>query len=349
VRRRAAQVIAPEQTRNVRTSCWRVDRLGGATHPREAPARTLSCRRACACAAQDEPLHSGALAHTNVSQCKCERGGHQLYAAHQPARSSARGVRGRRAPRGRACQARACRRWHAPLCPARQAALWHAGEQKRAVLQPEHSCVGRPASDAPDRLPHLRAHAALSIQGVDVHASGRCGRQEQVRTPTTSSPRGAARAWPGAGRPGWPATGPPPRGPARPRPLSARWRPPWRPAGAVKQCCLALTALARPAAGRPAAAPAQRQQDSACLQRSARVLRGARAPPPASAPQRRAARRPCSAARGPPRARARAPRARPQSAAPAARPRPARRRARAPRPARGMRRPAWRPRPPARP
>ncbi len=41
MRRRAAQVIAPEQTRNVRTSCWRVDRLGCASHPREAAARTL--------------------------------------------------------------------------------------------------------------------------------------------------------------------------------------------------------------------------------------------------------------------------------------------------------------------
>jgi len=33
-------------------------------------------------------------------------------------------------PCGSACQARArCRRWHAPLWPARQAAFWHAAEQ----------------------------------------------------------------------------------------------------------------------------------------------------------------------------------------------------------------------------
>ena len=64
-----------------------------------------------------------------------------------------------RRPSGRACQARSCMRWHAPLWPARQAALWHAGEQKRATLQPEHSCVRRAASDAPDRSPHLRAPA----------------------------------------------------------------------------------------------------------------------------------------------------------------------------------------------
>ncbi len=48
-------------------------------------------------------------------------------------------------------------RLQAPLWPARQAALWHASEQKRAMSQPEHRCSRRPASVAPDRLQHLRA------------------------------------------------------------------------------------------------------------------------------------------------------------------------------------------------
>jgi hypothetical protein len=124
-------------------------------------------------------------------------------------------------PCGRACQARACRRRHAPLWSARQAALWHAGEQYRAMLQPEHSCRRRPASLAPDRLRHLRVRNALVNQssanirqGVSTDACVQAARAARAaRTPATSSPRGAARAPAGAGPPGWAPTGSPRRWP----------------------------------------------------------------------------------------------------------------------------------------
>jgi hypothetical protein len=163
----------------------------------------------------------------------------------------------------RACQARDCRRRHAPLWPARQAALWHAGEQKRAVLQPEHSCSGRLASDAPASSPHLRVHGALVGAARAAALMWPAG---SGRTPTTSSPRAGARAWPGAGRPGWDPAGPLRRCPARARPRSARGRPPRRsPRTGTRRCPRAVAGTRSRSAGRPGARPPQHQRDGAGL------------------------------------------------------------------------------------
>ncbi len=174
-----------------------------ACSPSQQPRARRACgTQPCVCSGRRPARHAGQAApapshttgrlHTERRRFYQHRTG--LFYQHRtglPASAARQG--------GRACQATACRRRHAPRWPARQAALWHTGEQKRAMLQPEHSCSGRPASDAPASSPHLRVHGAL----VTARWSGRQGwsRRGAARTPTTSSPRGGARAWPGAGPP----------------------------------------------------------------------------------------------------------------------------------------------------
>ena len=83
-------------------------------------------------------------------------------------------------------------------------------------------------------------------------------RAEAARTPPTSSPRGAARAPAGAGRPGPPPAGPPRRCAARRWPQSARRRPSWQPGDPPRRSAPTAPRQPRqPPAGQPAAAPGQ--------------------------------------------------------------------------------------------
>jgi len=86
--------------------------------PSRRAARGAARRQAC--------LHAAATPGALLRASARQSGG------RSPAHSSARTPHAEEQghwPGGRACQARSRRRWHAPLWPARQAALWHAGEQ----------------------------------------------------------------------------------------------------------------------------------------------------------------------------------------------------------------------------
>ncbi len=94
-----------------------------------------------------------------------------------------------------------------------------------ATAGPPPSCrIGRGTCAGTARQSFTHCRRSVSVGEDWCLALSRHGARVP-RTPWTSSPWAAARAPAGAGLPGWPLTGPPPRCPAPPPPQTARLRP----------------------------------------------------------------------------------------------------------------------------
>jgi len=215
VRRRAESVIVPATRRSHKTRPSRQAAQGAANGQ-------ASLHGA---ATPGAPLRSCAPAHVKVGAA----GARQLRAEREPACARAGSAAGR--PRLSVRRALAGAGTRPCVLHARLPCGMRASSSARCCSRSTAASAGPP----PTRRTGCRTCTRTDVLASRVLHDSRLLtgtlRAAERRTPSTSSPPGAARACAGAGPPGWPPAGPPRRCAARPRPRSARRRPPGRPSG----------------------------------------------------------------------------------------------------------------------